>query len=210
MPKPVIVFGAGSYALTAAEYLKEAGTKIECFVVDDARYKVDNALVASLDDITRDFPPRYFDAVVGIGYSKLNQNRVRKYEQLSNLGYDLVSFSASKVRGRMGRGCFVFEDNTIQPFTEIGDYCVLWSGNHIGHHSKIGKGCFLTSHVVISGNCTIGDRCFIGVNATINDGLTIGEGSIVQSGSVVTIGMPPNSLWTREGYSKIPANRVKL
>jgi acyl-[acyl carrier protein]--UDP-N-acetylglucosamine O-acyltransferase len=71
------------------------------------------------------------------------------------------------------------EDNTLQPFTPIGNNVVLWSGNHIGHHSFIHDHVLFTSHVVLSGHCTVEPYCFLGVNATIRDGLKIAEGSLI-------------------------------
>lgn len=68
---------------------------------------------------------------------------------------------------KIGENCFIFEDNTIQPFVTIGDNRVLWSGNHVGHNPTVGDHVFVTSQVVISGACTIGDNSFLGVNATI-------------------------------------------
>ena len=53
----------------------------------------------------------------------------------------------------MGDNCFIFEDNTVQPFVTLGNNLVLWSGNHIGHHSTLRDHCFISSHVVISGFC---------------------------------------------------------
>src|SRR5262249_44581290 len=81
---------------------------------------------------------------------------------------------------------FILEDNTIQPFTRIGDNVVLWSGNHIGHHSTISDHVFVTSHVVVSGHCSIGPNCFLGVNATLRDGLTLAEGTLVAMGACLT------------------------
>jgi acyl-[acyl carrier protein]--UDP-N-acetylglucosamine O-acyltransferase len=66
----------------------------------------------------------------------------------------------------IGENCFIFEDNTIQPFVRIEDNVILWSGNHIGHHSTIKSHNFISSHVVVSGQCTIEPNCFIGVNST--------------------------------------------
>ena len=63
---------------------------------------------------------------------------------------------------KLGEHCFIFENNVLQPFVNIGDNVVLWSGNHIGHHSKIGDHCFVSSHVVVSGFCDIGANCFLG------------------------------------------------
>lgn len=216
--KPIIILGAGDFAEIAALYMKESGWKIELHLVDDARFKkVEklnglNVMTASLEECARQFPPRYFDVFVAIGYSRLNSTRVRKCEELKSLGYDLPSFVHPEVKpyGKIGKGCFIFERNTIQPFVEIGDYSVVWSGNHIGHHAVIGKGVFITSHVCISSRCNIGERSFLGVNSTLDDAITIGPGSIVQSGSVVNVNLPSDSVFTREGLSKVPASRVKL
>jgi len=81
----------------------------------------------------------------------------------------------------MGDNCFIFEDNTLQPFVNLGSNNVLWSGNHIGHHSKIGNHNFISSHVVISGHCHIGDNNFMGVNATMANNLKLGNDCLIGS-----------------------------
>lgn len=216
--KPLIILGAGDFAEVASVYMREAGWKVEIHLIDDARFKkVEklngvNVLVASTAECTRQFPPRYFDAFVAIGYSRLNAHRVKKSEELRALGYDMPSFVHPEVKphGKIGAGCFVFERNTIQPFSEIGDYSVLWSGNHVGHHTVIERGVFVTSHVCISSRCRVGERSFLGVNSSLDDGISVGACSIVQSGSLVNQNLPADSVFTREGLSKVPSSRVKL
>ena len=67
MSKPLIILGAGQFAQVASVYLREAGERIECHVVDDARYRTVEKLngigvmVVSIEDIARHFPPRDFD-----------------------------------------------------------------------------------------------------------------------------------------------------
>ena len=86
----------------------------------------------------------------------------------------------------IGENCFILEDNTIQPFTSVGNNTILWSGNHIGHHSKIGNNCFISSHVVISGNCIVGDNTFISVNSSIADRTNIGKSCFIGMGVNIT------------------------
>ncbi|WP_245213936.1 hypothetical protein [Rhodoferax sp. AJA081-3] len=62
----------------------------------------------------------------------------------------------------IGENCFILEDNTLQPFTKIGNNVILWSGNHIGHHGEIHDHVTFTSHVVMSGHCSIGPYSFLG------------------------------------------------
>jgi acetyltransferase-like isoleucine patch superfamily enzyme len=118
---------------------------------------------------------------------------------------------------QIGENCFIFEDNTIQPFVTIGNNVVMWSGNHIGHHSVIKDNVFFTSHVVLSGHCTVEPYSWLGVNATIRDGLTIAEGSLVAMGACLTkntkswgvyMGMPAKIRLSKDGepISSLKAN----
>jgi UDP-3-O-[3-hydroxymyristoyl] glucosamine N-acyltransferase len=85
----------------------------------------------------------------------------------------------------MGEHCFVFEQNVVQPFVELGDTVILWSGNHIGHHSSVGSHCFISSHVVVSGFVRIGESCFMGVNATVANNTTIGNDCTIGAGALI-------------------------
>ena len=121
-----------------------------------------------------------------------NMNRLREsvYDEVTRKGYEFVSYISSKAtvydESRIGKNCFILEDNTIQPFTSIGNNVVLWSGNHIGHHSNIGDHVFFTSQVVLSGHCNVANNCFFGVNSTIKDYSNIAEGTLVGMGACVT------------------------
>lgn len=129
--------------------------------------------VVAFEDVAKNYPPDSYDFFVALSYSKLNAVRKEKFLAAKEMGYKLVSFISSRAtvlnEGRIGENCFIFEDNTIQPFVTIGNNVTLWSGNHIGHHSVIQDHTFIASHVVISGGVEIGEQCFVGVNATLRD-----------------------------------------
>ena len=83
----------------------------------------------------------------------------------------------------IGNNCFILEDNTIQPFTRIGNDVMMWSGNHIGHHGEIKDHVLFTSHVVLSGHCIVEPYCFFGVNATVREFARLGQGSFIATGA---------------------------
>ena len=103
----------------------------------------------------------------------------------------------------IGENCFIFEDNTIQPFVKIGNNVILWSGNHIGHHTTIEDHNFISSHVVVSGQCLIKSNCFIGVNSTIGHAVEVAEETLIGAGSVITKNTDKLSVY-------VPAKSVKL
>ena len=106
-----------------------------------------------------------------------------------------ISSKATVCHNQIGDNCFILEDNTLQPFTKIGNNVVLWSGNHIGHHSVIEDHVMFTSHVVMSGHCKIEKYSTLGVNSTIRDGVTIAEGTFVAMGACIIKSTEPWSMY---------------
>lgn len=143
-----------------------------------------------------------------ISANNLNKLRERIYKEIKQKGYKMISYISSKatvLTDNIGENCFIFEDNTIQPYVTIGDNCVLWSGNHIGHHSTIGNHVFITSHVVVCGLCYIKDYSYIGVNSSIKDHLIIAENTVIGMNACVTKNTEPYNV-----YVGIPAKSVKV
>ncbi len=115
--------------------------------------------------------------------------RERIYKEGIEKGFKFTSYISDKatvLTDKIGKNCFILENNTLQPFTTIGNNVIMWSGNHFGHHSTIQDNTFITSHVVISGHCNIGKSCYLGVNSTIRDGITIEDNVTVGMGALVT------------------------
>jgi sugar O-acyltransferase (sialic acid O-acetyltransferase NeuD family) len=191
--KRAVVFGTADFAQVAHAYLRDdSDYAVEAYTVNQRFIEAQTLLglpVVPFETLPQTHPPSEFAIFLGIGYSKVNQNRRETYETCKALGYELPTYVHSTV-GRwsettIGEGCFIFEGNVVQPFVTIGKNCVLWSGNHIGHHTVIGDNVFIASHVVISGRCNIGDNCFIGVNATFRDGVTVGRDGVIGAGAII-------------------------
>jgi sugar O-acyltransferase (sialic acid O-acetyltransferase NeuD family) len=144
--------------------------------------------VVAFEDIETVYPPQEFKFFAPMTGRKMNKNREKIYLEAKAKGYECISYVSSKAtlfNNPIGENCFILEDNTIQPFTTIGNNVVLWSGNHIGHHGQIKDHVFFTSHVVLSGHCVVDSYSFFGVNCTIRDYLHIAEGTLVGMAAAV-------------------------
>lgn len=191
--KKVVIFGTGEIGQLAHFYFThDSSYKIAAFTAD-ADYVTDNELlglsVVSFEEIEKRYPPDKFDMFVALSYRNNNKLRAQKCTEAKEKGYKLISYICSKSAlwgdTKVGDNCFIFENQTIQPFVKIGNNVIIWSGNHIGHHSSIGDHCFVSSHVVISGHVKIEPYCFLGVNSTIRDGITIARECIIGAGAVI-------------------------
>lgn len=209
--QPIIIFGTGDIAQIANYYFEiDSAYDVVAFTVDQAYMtssEFEGKPVLAFEEIEQHYPSDTHKMFIALSYAKLNTVREDKYHAAKNKGYELVSYVSSRCsymsQYPCGDNCFIFEDNTIQPFVKIGNNVTLWSGNHIGHHSTIHDHNFISSHVVVSGHCTIESHNFIGVNSTIGHNVTIASRNIIGAGSIITKSTEPESVY-------VPARSTKL
>ena len=219
MRKPLVIFGSGDIAQLAHYYFStDSNYEVVAFTVD-ANYIKETEFcglpVVAFEDVAKNYPPDSYDFFVAVSYSKLNAVRKEKFLAAKEMGYKLVSFISSRAtvlnEGRIGENCFIFEDNTIQPFVTIGNNVTLWSGNHIGHHSVIHDHTFIASHVVVSGGVEIGEQCFIGVNATVRDHIKVGDRCVIGAGALLLGDAEPDGVYLGSATerAKVPSTRLR-
>ncbi len=216
--KKLVIFGTEDLADIAHEYFQHdseydvvAFTAGKAYITENQK----NGLpLVPFEEVEKHYPPSEYDIFVAIVYGDLNAIRADVVEQAKNKQYTLATYISSRTfvwhYVEIGENCFVFEDNTIQPFVKIKDNVILWSGNHIGHHSVIDSHCFITSHVVVSGWCNIGKFCFIGVNTTLANNTTIGDECWVSHGTIVSGEVPPLSMIKTVKSEFVPLDKKAL
>lgn len=199
----IVIVGAGDFAQIACLYFEQdteyevAGFAVErAFLTESV--VLDRPVVA-LEEVESHFPPDSHDAHVAIVFNQLNRVRSRLIDTMRQKGYGLASYVSPHAfigpRARLGEHVFVFENNVIQPFVEIGNNVVLWSGNHIGHHTVIEDNVFVASHVVVSGNCRVGSSSFLGVNAAVANGIDIARDCWIGPGVTISRPTKPGELF---------------
>ena len=182
-----VVFGTGQWAQLAHFYLThDSPHEVVAFTVDAEYLSVttfQDLPVVPFEELHTRFPPDRFSLFIPLSFMDMNHVRASKYLRAKEMGYSLISYVSSKATTwpgfTCGDNCFIFENNTIQPFVTIGNNVVIWSGNHIGHHSVIKDHVMITSHVVVAGGCTIEEFCFLGANATIRDETVVARETLV-------------------------------
>ena len=199
MKNKVVIFGTLDTAELAHYYLtNDSKYEVVAFTVNQKYLEEDTFVprgtdeiypVVAFEDLESKYPPSEYLLFAPMTGVKMNTLRKKIYEEGKTKGYEYISYISSKAtvcNNKIGENCFILEDNTLQPFTEIGNNVIMWSGNHIGHHGKIEDHVFFTSHVVLSGHCHVKERAWLGVNATIRDYTTIGEGCLIAMGAMIT------------------------
>nr|WP_315194301.1 acetyltransferase [uncultured Aquabacterium sp.] len=178
----LVIIGDSAFAEVAYEcFSHDSPYEVVAFAVEReylSKTSLFGVPVITLEDLPQHYKPGSVHFYAALVYTQLNRLRTRLYQATKAMGYQPASYISSRAsvwhNVEFGEHCFVFEDNTLQPFVKVGNNVVLWSGNHIGHHTRIQDHCFISSHVVVSGFCDIGTSSFLGVNATIANNVSIG------------------------------------
>lgn len=210
--KKLIIVGDSAFAEIAYEYFTyDSDYEVVAFSVEQPYLKKETLFdlpIVAFETLEQHYAPAEYSIFVAATYTQFNRLRTRLAKEAKAKGYALASYISSRAfvwrNVTVGEHCFIFEDNTVQPFVTIGNNCVLWSGNHIGHHSHVRDNCFISSHVVISGFCEIGENCFLGVNATLANNVTVGRDNWVAPNVCVLKNTPPNSLF--KANKAVPAD----
>ncbi len=219
MKKQLLIFGSGDIAQLAHYYFTtDSEYEVSAFVIDNEFIKEHEFCglpIISFEDVTKNFPPEGYYFFIALSYSKLNIVRKEKFFAAKEKGYELASYISSRAtvltNKLIGENCFILENNTIQPFVEIGNNVTLWSGNHIGHHTIIRDHVFISSHVVISGGVEVGEQCFIGVNATLRDHVKVGNRCVIGAGVLLLRDAMPDGVYigAESNRSKVPSTRLR-
>lgn len=217
--KKVIIFGVSDFAELVYYYLsKDKNFDVACFCLDKEYINEETFFglpIVDFETIEKYYNPNEYEMFIALGYSKVNKIRESKYQLAKEKGYKMLTYVSEKAtvydNVAIGDNCFIFEDNTVQPFSKIGNNTIMWSGNHLGHHSVIGNNCFITSHVVIAGRVYIGDNTFIGINSTIRDNIKIGRENVIGAGSIILNNTDDMSVYSSKETekSRVPSNRLR-
>lgn len=189
----LIIVGAGEFAEIAYEYFTyDSPYEVAVFSVEKEfieKEELSGLPVVAFEELEKLYNPLKHKFFVAVTYTQLNRVRTRLYKEAKRKGFSAVSYVSSKAfiwrNAELGENCFIFEDNTVQPFVKVGNNVIMWSGNHIGHRTKIKDNCFISSHVVVSGYCEVGENSFLGVNSCIADFTKIAKDCIVGAGAVI-------------------------
>jgi len=218
MADKLIIVGDRVFAEIAYEYFThDSPYEIVGFSVE-AQYRERDELlglpVLDFETLPETHDPEAHAVYVALTYGQVNRVRTRLAQDAKRLGYGLASYVSSNAfvwrNVQLGEHCFIFEDNTVQPFVTVGNNVIMWSGNHIGHHSTIRDNVFVSSHVVVSGGVEVGENSFLGVNSTFVNDITIGRDTWIGPDVVITRDVEPGSVYRPARSEKRDVTSLEL
>ncbi|MDR2315986.1 MAG: hypothetical protein LBF06_06315 [Pseudomonas sp.] len=184
MKKKTLVYGSTDFGTVVRELIIHSGAHFAGFVDD---WHSGAGIVGTLEQALRECAPDEYDFAIAIGYKHL-EARLRKFQELRALGYDLPAFIHPRAyvsdSSKVGEGCLIMAHATLDVRSQVGDMVVLWPGAVINHDSVIDGNTFISPNATVCGFCQIGFGTFVGAGAVIVDHTCVEQGAFIKAGTV--------------------------
>lgn len=184
---PVVILGAGTFAIEVLEAAELAGRDVRGFLVSDANWRasVEHAgrPVFTPDDLP--WRPGEVQLVAGIVSTK----RRVLVDAMAARGFSFAAVRHPSAivspRASVAPGSVIGAGVIVSANTRVGEHVILNRGANIAHDVVLGAFATVGPGAVIAGAVTVGARAWIGVGVVVRDHLTIGDGAVVGAGAVV-------------------------
>ena len=209
--RDLVIVGNGGHAKVVIDILEERGdynilgiiTKNKGDEISIGSYQVlgDDNLLKELFNQGVKF------AVIGVGGFTDNIRRKRIYENLKNIGFQIISAihpTASISRTvLMGEGNVVFSGVVINPYVRMGNNVIVATGSTIDHDSEIKDHSLISAGVTVGAETKIEEEVLLALGSKVISGVTICKGTLIGAGALVTRGISEPGT-----YFGMPAKRV--
>lgn len=190
MKKEIILVGGGGHCVSCIDVIEQEG-KFQIAGIVDAKKNSDQILgypVLGNDSHLPSLRKIYKYALVTIGQIKTPSIRMRLYEHLDILGFELPTIISPRAyvskNAVMLGGSIIMHDVLINARAEIGNNCIINTKALIEHDSIIGSHCHISTGAIINGGVIVGCGSFIGSNAVVRQSTKISKNFFVRSGSL--------------------------
>jgi len=181
MKAKILLIGGGGHCHSVIDII-ELEDKYDIAGIIDKKELIGSEVlgykVLGCDDDLEELFKKYKCAVVTVGQIKSNSVRVKLFDKLQQIGYELPVI--------------------VSPLAYLSKHSSVKEGTVIMHHalinanSVIGKNCIVNSKALIEHDCIVENHCHISTAAVLNGGTFIREGTFFGSNALSKEGIEVN------------------
>ncbi len=190
MRKPeIILVGAGGHSKACIDVIESEGKFDIAGLVglpdEVGKQVLDYSIIATDADLS-ELVKQYKYAFVTQGQIKSPENRIKIYNKLENMGFQLPCIVSKTAyvssRAEICAGTIVMHRVVINADVKIGSNCIINTSAVIEHDVRIGNHTHISTGVILNGNVTVAEHTFLGSNTVVKNGIKIGASCVIGMG----------------------------
>nr|WP_317403123.1 acetyltransferase [uncultured Helicobacter sp.] len=172
----ILLIGGGGHARACIDVIEQENRFtiygiIDSYALQNGINEVSGYPILGGDELLESLCNQTKSAFIALGQIKTHTHRMRIYQNLKAIGYNLPTI--------------------ISPLAHIAKGVELKEGSIIMHHAlvntnaKIGTACIINSKALVEHDCVVNDFCHLSTASVINGSCHIGEGSFLGSNMIL-------------------------
>jgi sugar O-acyltransferase (sialic acid O-acetyltransferase NeuD family) len=193
MSKPgLILIGGGGHAHACIDVIEQHGGYQIAGLVGVPDEMHDHHLgyaVIGTDDDLPELAKTIQYALITLGQIKTPAHRIRLYEKVVALGFQLPTIIAPSAyvsrHATLGAGTIVMHGAIVNAGASVGKNCIINTRALLEHDATVADHCHVSTGTIINGNTAIGSGSFVGSGSIIKEGASLGQNCLVGMGLAV-------------------------
>lgn len=206
--KSLLLIGGGGHCRSCIDVIEVEGRyKIAGIVnqTDGCSEPVLGYEVLGDDEDLPELQKKYPIALITVGQIKSADLRVKLFQQLRSLGFELATIISPRAyvskTASLGAGTIVLHDALVNTGAKIGNNCILNTKSLVEHDAIVEDHCHISTGSIVNGGTVIREKTFIGSNTVTKEYITVGKNSVIGGGLRVVSDLQENTLMKNNYHS---------
>lgn len=193
-PKLVLI-GGGGHARACIDVIEQENRFkiygiVDSFALQNGISEVLGYPILGGDELLESLYTQIKIAFIALGQIKTPAHRMRIYQNLKTIGYNLptiISPLAYIAKGvNLKEGSIIMHHALVNANAKIGTACIINSKALVEHDCVVEDFCHLSTASVINGNCHIGEGSFLGSNMILAHNAAVAPNSVLYNNPLET------------------------
>ncbi len=190
MKKQILLIGGGGHCKSVIDVIEQENRFEIVGIIDKKELLGHDVLgykIIGCDEDLSNLRQHYHYALITVGQIKSPEIRIKLFEMLKSLGYELpVVISPLAYVSKyaiLGDGTVIMHHALVNAHARVGQNCIINTKALIEHDAMVEAHCHISTGAIVNGGVQIKPGTFYGSNATCKEAIMVG--GFVKAGSVV-------------------------
>ena len=190
MKEQILLIGGGGHCRSVIDVIELENKYTIAGIIDKKELIGSDVLgyqVIGCDDNLNNLRAEYSNAVITVGHVKSNNARVKLFNLLKELDFNLPTIISPLAyvskHAQIDEGTIVMHHALVNSSSKIGKNCIINTKSLIEHDSVVEDNCHISTGAIVNGGVLVKENTFFGSNTTSKEYVEVS--GFVKAGSLV-------------------------